>query len=552
MCNKLLILLTVGLLLSSCDQDPGNTTIPGSDQPFTWSNATIYFLLTDRFYNGDPSNDINFDRKTDGAVLRNFEGGDIKGITQKIEDDYFTDLGVTAIWLTPPVEQIHGHTDEGTGKTYGYHGYWTRDWTQIDPNFGTWQDLSNMVEAAHSKGIRVIMDVVLNHTGPVTSTDSQWPDQWVRTGPACTFRDFETTVTCTLVENLPDIRTESDDDVKLPHFLIEKWRSEGRLEKELNELNTFFESTGFPRSPRHYIMKWLIDFIKKLGIDGYRIDTAKHTEPEVWSELESVAREAFENWKKENPEKKLDDNPFFIMGEVYNYFIQHGRTFDMGGGDTIDFFDYGYDGLINFDLKSSADRELEEVFSMYSESLNGGPLNGLDVINYISSHDDGAPYDLERKKTGESALRLLLSPGISQIYYGDETGRPLRIEGANGDANLRSNMNWSDLQGEDNSTEQLLVHWQKIGQFRRAHPSVGAGLHKMRSREPYVFQRTLDWNGIEDKVIVSIGLSDGIVEVGDIFEEGSTVYDYYSGQSAVVSDGKVNFDPREIFLLGQP
>ena len=66
--------------------------------------------------------------------LRGFEGGDIKGITQKIKEGYFTDLGINAIWMTPIVEQIHGGTDEGTGVTYGFHGYWAKDWTKIDPN----------------------------------------------------------------------------------------------------------------------------------------------------------------------------------------------------------------------------------------------------------------------------------------------------------------------------------------------------------------------------------------------------------------------------------
>jgi len=92
-----------------------------------WNNATIYFLLTDRFYNGNPDNDQTLGRKRDGAFLRNFIGGDLPGVTEKIESGYFDSLGVNAIWMTPVVEQIHGSVDEGTGMTYGYHGYWARD-----------------------------------------------------------------------------------------------------------------------------------------------------------------------------------------------------------------------------------------------------------------------------------------------------------------------------------------------------------------------------------------------------------------------------------------
>ena len=87
--------------------------------PFVWENASIYFLLTDRFNNGDKTNDLNYNQDKETAVLRGFQGGDLKGIIEKIQDDYFTELGVQAIWFTPVVEQIHGNVDEGTGSTYG-------------------------------------------------------------------------------------------------------------------------------------------------------------------------------------------------------------------------------------------------------------------------------------------------------------------------------------------------------------------------------------------------------------------------------------------------
>ena len=120
-----------------------------------WNNATIYFLLTDRFYNGDPDNDLALGRARDGGLLRNFQGGDLAGVLEKLEEGYFEALGVDAIWMTPFQEQIHGSTDEGTGRTYAYHGYWTRDWTAVDPALGTGDDLRAVVEAAHARGIPV-------------------------------------------------------------------------------------------------------------------------------------------------------------------------------------------------------------------------------------------------------------------------------------------------------------------------------------------------------------------------------------------------------------
>src|SRR4051812_14307796 len=147
-----------------------------------WNSATVYFLLTDRFENGDPGNDRALGRAHDGALLRNFEGGDLAGVRRRIDEGYFDSLGVNVIWMTPFVEQIHAGVDEGTGKTYGYHGYWTRDWTAVDPALGTKDDLRSLVDAAHRHGIRVLMDAVINHTGPPTPQDPRWPDDWVRTG----------------------------------------------------------------------------------------------------------------------------------------------------------------------------------------------------------------------------------------------------------------------------------------------------------------------------------------------------------------------------------
>src|SRR5690606_10307651 len=229
--------------------------------------------LQDRYYNGYTTNEVNLERTKETGKLRGFEGCDLKGITQKIEDGYFTDLGVNAIWMTPIVEQIHGGTDEGTGITYGFHGYWTKDWTAIDPNFGTKEDLKALVAAAHKRGIRILLDAVINHTGPVTPIDPVWPDEWVRTDPTCDYTSYDSTISCTLVKNLPDIKTESDDPVDLPPQLVEKWKSEGRYEQEVAELDAFFERTGHPRAPRFYIIKWLTDYISEFGIDGYRVDT---------------------------------------------------------------------------------------------------------------------------------------------------------------------------------------------------------------------------------------------------------------------------------------
>ena len=522
------------------------------DVPFVWDGANLYFLMTDRFNNGDPSNDLNFDRTHETGTLRGFEGGDLKGITKKINDNYFSDLGVNAIWMTPIVEQIHGGTDEGTGVTYGFHGYWTKDWTAIDPNFGTKEDLKALVDAAHQKGIRVLLDAVINHTGPVTPLDPIWPDEWVRTDPTCDYTSYDSTIMCTLVKNLPDIKTETNDDVALPPQLIEKWKAEGRYDQEVAELDAFFERTGYPRAPRFYIIKWLTDYITEFGIDGYRVDTVKHTEETVWQEFKTECDFAFNQFKMNNPDRVLDDNDFYLVGEVYGYGISTGKTYDLGG-TAINYFDNAFNSLINFEFKYDAAKlDYESLFQNYRHALDG-PLKNYGVLNYLSSHDDGEPFDASREKPFETATKLLLTPGTSQIYYGDESARSLIVDDAKGDATLRSFMNWNDI-ASDKTTKSILNHWQKLGQFRKSHPAVGAGLHQMITQSPYLFYRSYKMADFEDVVIVGLDLPKGTknLEVGRLFKDGAVLHDAYSNQDVTVKNGSVQIDSEFSIVLLEP
>ena len=539
----LLVLVLTGIL--SCSKPT-----PSEQAPFFWENANLYFLLTDRFNNGDVSNDHNFNRSLPTATLRGFEGGDIKGITQKIKEGYFQDLGVNAIWFTPVVEQVHGGTDEGTGFTYAYHGYWTKDWTSLDPNFGTMADLAELVTTAHSQGIRIVMDAVINHTGPVTDMDPQWPNDWVRTSPKCEFNSYDTAVKCTLVENLPDILTESDEEVDLPKELVDKWKAEGRYEQEMAELDAFFERTGFPRAPRYYIIKWLSDFVRDFGIDGYRADTVRHIEEAVWAEFKNECEKSFAFWKENNADKVLDDNNFYMVGEVYDYeIITSGKSFDFGD-KIVNYYDHGFDSMINFEFKKSANKNYEELFASYSEVLNNQE-SGFQVLNYVTSHDDANPFDKERNRSVEAGTKLLLTPGTAQIYYGDESGRTLIIEGTQGDATFRSKMNWEAIK-KDEVTQKILSHWQKLGKFRKDHPSVGAGKHEMISELPYLFKRTCHKKGFDDEVIVGLDLEIGVkkLSVASVFADNTMVRDAYSGTETRVQDGIVTFDtPFDLVLL---
>ncbi len=540
----------MSILITATSCQDKNTTKP-KETSFLWNSANIYFLLVDRFHNGDTSNDVNFNRIKDTGKLRGFEGGDIKGITQKIKEGYFTDLGVNAIWLSPIVEQIHGGVDEGSGFTYGFHGYWTKDWTALDPNFGTKEDLHELVNTAHKNNIRILLDAVINHTGPVTIKDSVWNGDWVRTEPQCNYKDYKSTVTCTLVKNLPDIKTESNENVALPKQLVEKWKKEGRYEQEVAELDAFFKRTGYPKAPKYYIIKWLTDYITEFGIDGYRADTVKHIEKSVWSSFSEECHFAFNAWKKINPSKVLDNNDFYIVGEVYGYGISTGKKYHFSD-KVVNYFDVGFDHLINFEFKWNAKQfnNYETLFSKHATVLQTN-LKGYGTLNYMTSHDDGAPFDKERAKPFETATKLLLAPGTSQIYYGDESARSLIIEGTQGDATLRSTMNWEAI-AIDGYTQKIMKHWQKLGQFRNNHVAIGSGTHQMISEKPYIFQRSFSNKFINDNVVIGLDLSLGKKEIaiGKIFKENEQVLDTYSGKTAIVKNGKVRIDsPFGIVLL---
>jgi len=462
-------------------------------------------------------------------------------VIQKLDEGYFDKLGINAIWMTPIVEQIQDGVDEGTGLTYGFHGYWARDWTALDPSFGTKKELAELVQKAHAKGIRILLDAVINHTGPVTSEDVVYPNDWVRTSPKCTYKSYDTYINCTLVENLPDVKTESNANVELPPFLIEKWKKEGRYNQEVASLNTFFKSTGYPKAPKYYIMKWLADYITNYGIDGYRVDTAKHTTEDVWADFKKVCDKAFADFKKKNPKKVLDNNPFFTVGEVYGYTIGGKKFYDFGD-KKVNYFENGFTALINFDFRNEAKMNYEELFSKYSNILNT-ELKGNTVMNYVSSHDDSYPYDKKREKTFESGTKLLLAPGISQVYYGDESARSLDIEGTQGDATLRSNMNWEAI-ASDAKTKEVILHWQKLGVFRKNHPAVGAGIHNQISASPYVFSRTFTKGNYSDNVVIGLDLAIGekTISVSTIFPNGCKVKDAYSGKTVTVVNGKVNIN----------
>ena len=551
---------------------------------FAWDNATVYFLLTDRFVNGDTTNDRSYGRESnkDGTPYNNkltdlpatFHGGDLKGLLQKINEGYFTNLGVNAIWMSAPYEQIHGFVAGDGHKHYPYHGYYALDFSSMDKNMGTRDDLQAVVDAAHAKGIRIVMDIVMNHAGyetlkdmnefgfgglnagweatayktddaldyntnikPFMNTgDSKWSQWWsadwlrVANGvtgySACNGTDGLTGC----VGSLPDFRTDNLSAVGLPPLLTNKWTREGTLNDKKASLDAWFSKTGRQRTPVNHLVKWLTDYVRDFGIDGFRVDTAKHVELANWQVLKNEAQRARLDWIAANPAKAAllsGDTDFWMTGEAWGH-----------GTDRDGYFDNGFDSMINFNFKGAANSltGMEGTYVTLA-GVNADNSKPYNLLSYISSHDVGL-YDRANLKTGMAAL--LMAPGGVQIFYGDESARPNLS--CCGDHAWRGDMNWSSL---DAAT---LAHSQKLGKFRNAHVAVGAGSHQKLADSPYTFARTKG----TDKVVVAFGASGNVsINVGSVFANGLVVRDAYTGKTATVAGGLVSIaaDANGVVLL---
>jgi alpha-amylase len=424
-------------------------------------------------------------------------------------------------------------------KHYAYHGYYALDYTVLDQNLGGPDDLRALVDAAHARGIRVLFDVVMNHPGyldittarqlgiPVlwpgadkaTLTDYHqlidynnfkfgewWGRAWVRAGLPGYLEGGRDDLTMQLAY-LPDFRTESKEAVQLPVFLK---RKPGTRAVDLPNTTV-----------RGYLIAWLTDWVRTYGIDGFRCDTVKHVEPEAWAELKVAATKALAAWKAEHAAQKIDDAPFWMVGEFWGQGPARGPLHDAG-----------FDAMINFEFQGKVGEVvagklagLDALFTEYAGLQHGKPAQ---MLNYVSSHDTEL---FDRGHLIEAGTVLLLAPGGVQIFYGDEVARPPGIAPrTDAQQATRSDMPW------DHVDQAVLTHWRALGSFRARHVALAHGAHARLAARPYVFSRI---DG-DDRVVVALDVPAGAaVPVGAVFAEGEAVRDGYGGSDLVVHGGSV-------------
>ena len=464
-----------------------NTTVTVTDRnkggDFDWDEAVIYFAVTDRFFDGNESNNTNVDKNGPSS----YHGGDFAGLTQKL--DYLKDLGVNTIWITPIVanDMADGLTTDVAGiKSWGYHGYWASDFEKLDSHLGTEQEFATLLSEAHNRGIKIMVDVVLNHSGYEDVTKEYFNTN---------FKDADGNP-IRMLRNDDEMVNGSDQKASLsdlPDFLTEK--------KEVREL----------------LVAWQSNWISKYDIDYYRVDTVKHVDDTTWS--------AFKNaLTKKNPKFKM-------IGE----WAGAGYATDTGALRTG-----RMDSLLDFDFNNKATDFVTGNISGtegFLCSRNGAIDNTATLGQFIGSHDeDGFVYHLyatenegkglpkERAEAlGKVAASLqITAKGQPVIYYGEEIG----MTGANNYPyqTNRNDFEWSKVT-DDNKT---LTHYKKLLAIRNQYSEVFAKgtrttIEASNSRGIDVFARS--YNGTV--VYTALNISDNEVEY--TFEGQGALKDIYSG-----------------------
>ena len=400
---------------------------------FDWDEAVIYFAVTDRFFDGDAENndaygvgDYNIGEKGGSS----YHGGDFAGLNQKL--DYLKDLGVNTIWITPIVENIteDQHDNKTDTATYGYHGYWASDFTKLNKHLGTEQQFKALLDAAHSKGMKIMVDVVLNHAGYGTEkyfnsilTDADG-------NSISMIRDSNNTIS-------GDDKYDSLSD--LPDFVTEN------------------------KAVTDQLVTWQTEWMSKYSIDYYRVDTVKHVETTTW--------EAFKNsLTKVNPDFKM-------IGE-YSGAGYANNAGELGTGSM--------DALLDFDFNDFAQKFVTGDISGVESSLqkrNGAINNTATMGSFLSSHDeDSLQYKLvnESKLSEEEAYNLMKVAATLQItakgqpvlYYGEEIGQG----GANNwpYQTNRRDFDWTELEKQKADSNSIYNHYKTMLAIRNTYTDVFA------------------------------------------------------------------------------
>ncbi|MGW6538361.1 pullulanase-type alpha-1,6-glucosidase [Streptomyces sp. NPDC055051] len=527
----------------------------------------FYFVLPDRFANGDTSNDrggltgsrtaTGFDPTDKGF----YQGGDLKGLTQRL--DYIKGLGTTAIWMAPIFKNrpVQG---EGKDASAGYHGYWITDFTQVDPHFGTNDDLRKLIKAAHAKGMKVFFDVITNHTAD--TVDYAEKKYGYRPKGAYPYLDKDgrpfddrTAIGKVDADSFPYTPVEKAG-TKVPAWLNDPemyhnrgdstWQGESAEYGDFVGLDDLWtERPEVVEGMKRIYETWVRDF----DIDGFRIDTVKHVDLDFWTQW-ATALDAYA--------RKRGREDFFMFGEVYSAdttvtapYVTRGRL-----DATLDF--PFQDAARAFASQGAGADRLAKVFAE-DYRYTTDKANAYEQVTFLGNHDMGRfgtflkqdnpnASDAELlRRAGLANELMFLSRGNPVVYSGDEQG----FTGAGGDKDARQTLFGSrvadylddDQLGTDrthatdayDTGHPVYRSIAALSKLTREHPALRDGVQQQRYAEGSVYaaSRTDAKQRVEYLVAANSSTEAKTVTVP---VDSASFRTLYGGQGAVTArDGKV-------------
>ncbi|MCL2718726.1 MAG: alpha-amylase family glycosyl hydrolase, partial [Lachnospiraceae bacterium] len=371
---------------------------------FDWGEAIIYFMVTDRFARLDGGNVVTpnsnivntrpheFDNSNvDNRNLGRVNGGDFKGLTASL--DYLKELGVNTVWITPIVENIPGSMQPSPDVQEAYHGYWAQTFEKLDERLGTAQDLHDLIDALHSRDMKLMVDIVINHAG----------------------------------YGMTDVHAAASATV--PHFVLDNGESMFRPITGEPGNNPIYPPTGNDRTDalaglpdfrtedklvREKLVEWQTYWMSEYNIDYFRVDTVKHVEHETWEALKSRVIE--------------ENRDFKMIGELWDgAWNVTGGYLHTGSMDSL--VDFPFEGIaIDFVNNSTALSNIQTRLVARETYLHANPK--LSLGQFLSNHDrdntgtklSGTPAEIDAKLQAAATLQMT-AMGQPIIYYGEDVGQ---------------------------------------------------------------------------------------------------------------------------------
>ncbi len=412
----------------TCNVSAGTDT--SVNNKVDYSTDVIYQIVTDRFVDGDPSNNPSGALYDSSCTnLKKYCGGDWQGIIDKINDGYFSEMGISALWISQPVENIYAVLNDTAGST-SYHGYWARDFKRTNPYFGSFVDFDNLIQTAHSKGIKVIIDFAPNHSSPASDSDASYAENGKIYNDGSLLASYLNDINGLFHHNGgTDFSTIEDGTYRNLFDLADFNHQNSTLDTYLTEA----------------IQLWL-----DKGIDGIRVDAVKHMP---------------QGWQKKWMDNIYSHQAVFSFGE---WFLSEGEVdpanheFANESGMSLLDFRFAQKARQVFRNRSASMIDLHNMITDTNSAYN----EVIDQVTFIDNHDmDRFHEPTANQRELEQALSFTLtSRGVPAIYYGSE-----QYMTGYGDPNNRAKMTAFDR----TTTSYKLI--QALAPLRKSNPALAYG-----------------------------------------------------------------------------